>query len=195
VHTPVKRILNFVFTFPFLFLILLLVSCKGGNQEQLPVDFVWDRVACEECKMAISDPHYSAQVINPEGIAFYFDDIGCAILWLSRQSWKDKSRTWVNDLKTTEWIEAKKANWIYGDPKTPMGYGYAATLSPIEKQLDYKTVQKWMLIGKNLVNENMVKHLNDSSEQTRVGKQAVPSSGVKAESQIPLEDKSDEKTK
>ncbi len=192
----IKRFLKICLTFPFL--LLFLVSCKGGNQEQLPVDFVWDRVACEECKMALSDPHYSAQVINPEGIAFYFDDIGCAILWLSRQSWKNKSRTWVNDVKTTEWIEAKTANWIYGDPKTPMGYGFAATLSPVENKLDYETVQKWMLVGKNLVNENMVKHLIQSSEQTnvqtQVGQQAVPSSGVKAESQIPLEDKSDEKT-
>ena len=62
--------------------ILLIIACKGGNEEQLPVDFVWDREACEECKMALSDPHYSAQVIDPNGKAYYFDDIGCAILWL-----------------------------------------------------------------------------------------------------------------
>jgi hypothetical protein len=161
------------------FLFLLIISCKGGNEEQLPVDFVWDRVACEECNMALSDPHYSAQVIDPDGRAFFFDDIGCAILWLRRQPWKDKARTWVNDVKTTEWIEAKKANWIYGDPRTPMGYGFAATLSMVDNALDYETVKKWMVIGKTLVNENLTKHLGSSDKQPSVRKQPVFSSGKK----------------
>jgi len=142
----------------FVFLILSFFACKGGNEEQLPVDFVWDREACEECKMALSDPHYSAQVIDPKGRAYYFDDIGCAILWLERQPWKDKARTWVNDVKTTEWIEAQKASWISGDPQTPMGYGFAATLEPVENPLGYEAVLKSMISGKTLVNENIVKH-------------------------------------
>ena len=142
----------------FVFLILSFFACKGGNEEQLPVDFVWDREACEECKMALSDPHYSAQVIDPDGRAYYFDDIGCAVLWLRRQPWKDKARTWVNDVKTTEWIEAQKANWMSGDPLTPMGYGFAATLAPVENALDFETVKKSMLSGNTLVNENLDKH-------------------------------------
>jgi len=178
----------------FVFLFFSIGACKGGNQEQLPVDFVWDRVACEECKMALSDPHYSAQVIDPNGKAYFFDDIGCAILWLRRQPWKDKARIWVNDVKTTEWIDAKKANWIYGDPKTPMGYGFAATLSPVENALDYETVKKWMVIGKTLVNENLVKHLGNSKKQPSLGKQPASSSGKKTENQIPLKVKSDRTT-
>jgi hypothetical protein len=163
----------------FGFLFLLIFACKGGNEEQLPVDFVWDRVACEECKMALSDPHYSAQVIDPNGRAFYFDDIGCAILWLRRQPWKDKARTWVNDVKTTEWIEAQKTNWISGDPQTPMGYGFAATLSAVENALDYETVKKRMVSGKTLVNENLGKHLGTGNKQPGVGKQPGFSSGEK----------------
>ncbi len=175
------------------FLFLILISCKGGNQDQLPVDFVWDRVACEECKMALSDPHYSAQVIDPDGNPHYFDDIGCSILWLRQKNWKNNARTWVNDVKTTEWIEAEKANWVYGDPKTPMGYGFAATLSPVENRIDYTTVKKWMVIGKTLVNENKVKHLNSSNKQSPVEKQALLGSGQKTKNQIPLKVRSDEK--
>jgi copper chaperone NosL len=155
----------------FVFLFNLVSACSQGNKEQLPVDFVWDRTACDECKMALSDPHYSAQVIDPNGRAYYFDDIGCAILWLKRQAWRDKARTWVNDVNTTEWIEAEKANWITGDPRTPMGYGFAATLSPVENALDYETVKKWMFIGKTLVNENLVKHLGNSNKQPSAGKE------------------------
>ena len=80
-------------------------------------------------------------------------------------------RSWVNDVKTTEWIEAKKANWISGDPQTPMGYGFAATLSAVENALDYETVKKRMLSGDNLVNENLKKHLGSSDKQPSVGKQ------------------------
>jgi len=160
-------------------LFFLIIACKGGNEEQLPVDFVWDRVACQECKMALSDPHYSAQVIDPNGSAYYFDDIGCAILWLRRQPWKNKARTWVKDVKTTEWIEAEKANWISGDPQTPMGYGFAATLSPVEKALDYETVKKWMFSGQTLVNENLEKHLGTGNKQPSVGEQPVFSPGEK----------------
>jgi hypothetical protein len=155
----------------------MIIACKGGNEEQLPVDFVWDRVACEECKMALSDRHYSAQVIDHNGQAYFFDDIGCAILWLQRQPWKDKARTWVNDVKTAEWIEAKKAYWLSGDPQTPMGYGFAATLSPVENALDYETVVKRMVGGNTLVNENLKKHLGTGHQHPRVGKQPDVGSG------------------
>jgi copper chaperone NosL len=144
--------------------------------------------------MALSDPHYSAQVIDPDGRAYYFDDSGCAILWLRRQPWKDKARTWVNDLKTTEWIEAQKANWISGDPNTPMGYGFAATLSAVENALDYETVKKRMVSGKTLVNETLVKHLGDGKKQPGVGNQPVFNSGKKIKNQVPVKMTSDGKT-
>ncbi len=147
--------------------LILISACNRGNDEQLPVDFVWDRVACEECKMALSDRRYSVQIIHPDGRPYFFDDIGCAILWIRRQSWKDKARTWVNDVNTKEWIEAEKANWIYGDPLTPMGYGFAATMEPVKNPMDYKTVKKWMYIGKTLVHENTVKHLNPSPKTVK----------------------------
>jgi len=147
------------------FLLFSIIACKGGNEEQLPVDFVWDREACEECKMALSDPHYSAQVIDPNGKPYYFDDIGCAILWLDRQPWKENARTWVNDVDTTQWIEAKRAKWKSGDPQTPMGYGFAATLSQVDNALDYETVIKSMVSGKTLVNENLEKHLGTGNKQ------------------------------
>jgi len=149
-------------------LILSVTSCSDRNEEQLPVDFVWDRVVCERCKMALSSRNYSSQVIDDKGKAHFFDDIGCTILWLEKQPWKDKARTWVNDVETTEWIEAKKANWISGDPHTPMGYGFAATLSEVANPLDYKKVKMDMISGKTLMNTNVDKHLkHDSNHSTQ----------------------------
>ncbi len=146
------------------FILIVFSGCKGGNEEQLPVEFVWDRVTCELCKMALSDRRYSAQVIDHTGKAYYFDDIGCAVLWLETQPWKQNARVWVNDAKTKEWIEASQANWVYGDPKTPMGFGFAATLQPVENPLDYKSVRLQILSGKTLNRENLVKYLDDSRQ-------------------------------
>ena len=145
---------------------LVLSGCKGGNPEQLPVDLVWDRVVCEQCKMAVSDRRYGVQVIDDQGNAYFFDDIGCAILWLSGKPWKDRARTWVNDVNTGEWIEASRANWIYGDPRTPMGYGFAATMQPVADPMDFQTVVRMMLAGKHLANENLTRHLKTSPDRT-----------------------------
>ncbi len=139
----------------FILFLFLFIGCSEGNKEQLPVNFVWDREVCEECKMAVSDPHFAAQVIDPKGSAHYFDDIGCSLLWLKRHPMQNKERSWVNDFKTTEWIETNKANWVYGTHKTPMGYGFAATLSRVDNSVDYETVKKMMDSGKNMAKENM----------------------------------------
>jgi hypothetical protein len=52
-----------------------------------------------------------------------------------------------------------------------MGYGFAATLAPVKNALDFETVNKWMFIGKTLVNENVVKHLGTGNNQPGIGKQ------------------------
>lgn len=144
--------------------LILVSACNRGNPDQLPVDFVWDREVCEHCRMAVSDNRYAVQAIHPNGKPYFFDDIGCAVLWLRNQKWADKARVWVNDVNTHEWIEAGKAHWRYGDQKTPMGYGFAATLSPVEKPMDYQTVKKWLYIGRTLVRENSAKHLGSGHE-------------------------------
>lgn len=144
--------------------LLLISGCNRGNPDQLPVEMVWDRVVCEQCRMALSDNRYAVQAIHPNGKPYFFDDIGCAVLWLRKKDWADQARVWVNDVETTEWIEAEKANWIYGDQKTPMGYGFAATMTPVEKPMDYQMVKKWIYIGKTLVHDNRSKHLGAGHE-------------------------------
>ncbi len=88
----------------------------------------WDRDMCERCKMAISERKFAVQVINPKTRrAYKFDDIGCAILWFDEEniSWKDKTKIWITDAKTGEWIDARSA--IYTDDSiTPMAFGFAA---------------------------------------------------------------------
>lgn len=88
----------------------------------------WDRDTCERCGMAVSDRHYAAQVRGgPKREAFKFDDIGCALFWLKEQPWADAAETeiWVNDFRSGEWLDARKAHYLPGKT-SPMAYGFGA---------------------------------------------------------------------
>ncbi len=114
-----------------LFLILLPFFAFTGCEKK-PVGAVeemhWDRDMCERCKMAISERKFAVQIIDPQsGRVYKFDEIGCGVLWMDEENipWKDKAIIWVNDAKTGEWIDARKAKYVSG-AITPMAFGFAA---------------------------------------------------------------------
>ena len=81
--------------------------------------------------MVLSDPHFAAQIrYFPPGKrskVAKFDDIGCAVLWLRDQPWKDDPKTeiWVADHRNKNWIDARSASYV--QLKTsPMEYGLGA---------------------------------------------------------------------
>jgi len=120
-----------------------LLSLGGcGDPGTGPVDVKWDRVICERCRMVLSDRNHSAQVRVqvPDGRSrvYFFDDIGCAVIWLEDKAWRDGPATeiWVTDWRSGEWIDARTATWITGRV-TPMEYGLGAQSEPAADGLDY----------------------------------------------------------
>lgn len=117
---------------PLLLGLILLVGC-GGEPDTGPAKVTWDRDACERCRMVLSDRHYSAQVRVPpdEGRrrskVYKFDDIGCAVLWLDQQTWKEGPAVeiWVTDHRDGQWIDARAAYYVPAKT-TPMEYGLGA---------------------------------------------------------------------
>lgn len=107
----------------------------------------WDREICARCAMAVSDHNYSAQVrggkAEKKTKLYKFDDVGCAIIWLDDQHWKDEARTeiWVNDHKTGEWINAKTA-WYVEMNNTPMDYGLGAQTEHVVGALDFELAKQ-----------------------------------------------------
>ena len=132
-----------------LLLISFLSACSGDSGTG-PVEPRWDRVACERCRMVLSDHHYAAQIrYLPPGkrrtrVAL-FDDIGCALLWLQDKPWKDdpRVRIWVADYRNGDWIDARKATYIKGKI-SPMGYGLGAQPEADPKGLNF--AQAWQYI-------------------------------------------------
>ena len=136
-------------------LALMFTACEKKVKTGIH-DIHWDRDMCERCIMVVSDRNQTVQVINPkDGEAYIFDDIGCTFLWFKDQDikWKDSAIIWINDFKTSKWINARTA---YFDTMniTPMAYGFGAheqkdSIQAGLEVIDFEEVEKRVLkIGK-----------------------------------------------
>ena len=121
---------------------LALLSACSGDPGTGPTDVKWDRDACERCRMVLSDRHYAAQVRffppRKRSKVFDFDDIGCAMLWLEDQPWKDDPKTeiWVKDYRSGDWLDARTATYLK-NRITPMEYGLGAQQPSATEGMDY----------------------------------------------------------
>jgi len=126
---------------------LSLLSACSKEAETGPGKVRWDRETCERCLMAVGDRNFAAQIRGgqpgEETQLHKFDDLGCAVIWLDQQSWKDSPKTeiWVNDFKTGEWIDARGAAYVK-DQLSPMNYGLGAQLQATPDSLDFKQARK-----------------------------------------------------
>lgn len=131
-------------------LISLLSACSKAP-ETGPVEVKWDRDACERCRMVLSDRNFAAEVRGGERKEiFKFDELGCALHWLEKQTWKNdlKVEVWVKDFQTQQWLDARKAFYL-PNQTTPMDYGFAATSKSGENTVDFEVAKKAILAKTN----------------------------------------------
>lgn len=127
--------------------ILGLLTACGKEQTTGAVEVRWDREICARCAMAVSDRKFSAQVrggrTDKPSKVYKFDDLGCAVIWLDKQNWRDDERTevWVTDHEDGQWIDARSA-WYVKLQGTPMDYGLGAQLSKTGDALSYAEASK-----------------------------------------------------
>ena len=75
---------------------------------------------CEYCKMAISQKRYAAELIDSEGRALKFDDIGCMKNFVDRSAPK-AAAYFVMDFDERQWIKAEDAYYMRSpELTTPM---------------------------------------------------------------------------
>lgn len=128
--------------------VLTILAACAEEPQTGAVEPHWDRDACERCRMVLSERNYAAQVrFVPPGKkrsrVLWFDDIGCATLWLDEQPWADDPgvEIWVTDRDSGQWIEARGANYLVGNV-TPMAYGIAASAKPLDGGLDFEQAKQ-----------------------------------------------------
>lgn len=152
---------------------LLLLTACSGDPGTGPVEVKWDRDACARCNMVLSDRQHSAQVrFTPidgkRSQVKKFDDLGCAVLWLDQQPWRDAPgvELWVSEQDSGEWIDARSAHYITGK-LTPMQYGLGAQRTAGPDTLDfararehvYAVEQTYNVHGGNLDHPNAAESL------------------------------------
>ena len=119
-----------------------------GNTAHQAISIKSKEYQCIECNMDVEDLDYAAQLITKEGDTYFFDDIGCVVLWLENHS-PETQIILTQTLDTHQWIDATKA-WYSRIAPSPMGYGFAAVEKHKEGLVSYEEMKLLMLQGKNL---------------------------------------------
>ena len=83
---------------------------------------------CSYCRMAISEKQYAAEVIDSDGQAFKFDDIGCMLDFVeSKKNKAPIAAYFVMDFDKREWIKGEDAFYVRtSEVETPMNGGIIA---------------------------------------------------------------------
>ena len=119
-----------------------------GNTAHVAVNIKSKEYQCSECNMNIELLSYAAQLITKDGSTYFFDDIGCVVLWLKNHNPRIHSLlTQTQD--THQWINVHKA-WYSRIAPSPMGYGFAAYEKFQDGLISYDEMKLLMLQGKNL---------------------------------------------
>ena len=108
-----------------MFSLLLLVGCQTSKFE--PVALAPEDM-CAYCKMAISEKRYAAELIDSEGQAVKFDDIGCMVNFItSKKNTAKVVAYFVMDFDERQWTKAEDAYYVRSaEIAAPMNGGIIA---------------------------------------------------------------------
>ena len=142
-----ERIMLFVITISVL---LVPAACQRTKIE--PVALAPEDM-CSYCRMAISERQYAAEVIDSDGQAFKFDDIGCMVNFV--ESKKNKAQIaayFVMDFDKRDWIKGEDAFYVRtSEVTTPMNGGIIAFRTQSQAQQAVDKYQGKLLRWKDLV--------------------------------------------
>ena len=139
-----KKILIMVFFGFFLF------GC--GDDKKI------DEYICPQCNMPIVSKKDSAKIVSG-GKTIFFDDVGCAILWLKEKNIKAKDVEFIVYLRDSKnYLNAENAFYSVND-KTPMNYGFGAYKIKKDGFVNFKEMQLKMFRGENLTDPKIRKKI------------------------------------
>lgn len=107
---------------------LLALAACSREPATGPVAIDWGNDADARCHMKIRDRNFAAEIRDPGGKVWKFDDIGCAVSWLAQQDFDEQAagaELWVADFRSGQWLDARRASYLEGK-RSPMRYQFAA---------------------------------------------------------------------
>jgi copper chaperone NosL len=138
-----------------LFVAIGSLACSTANPE--PVEIVLNEETCSQCRMAVSERQFAAEVVMSSGAVHFFDDIGCLGQWVKINEPPESAGMFVIDYITGEWLDAAEAHYVLSESlPTPMGYGLAAFQSSASAQGEAEKLSG-QVVRWNRILEEMVK--------------------------------------
>lgn len=115
------------FTLPLLLVgMLVIAGCGEEARADQPPDIDYGRDVCSRCNMIISEERYAGGIVDEDGEALIFDDIGEMIFVIQEEGLQER-RVWVHDADSLEWLDGTSAFYVASmDVVTPMGSGITA---------------------------------------------------------------------
>jgi copper chaperone NosL len=133
--------------FPVVLLLLtissfgIVATACGSRAKPKPIEIVLNEDSCAQCRMAVSQRPFAAEIAKPSGTADVFDDIGCLVTYVKEKGLPESSAVYVTDFKTGAWLDAQTACYLWArDLATPMSYGLAAFVSAQDAE---DSVKQW----------------------------------------------------
>jgi copper chaperone NosL len=109
-----------------LLVLIVLTFAACGGTEIKPVEIAVEDM-CAHCKMAISEKQFVGEIINQDGDALKFDDIGCMLDYLKEKPETKVAAYFFVDYETKNWVEGDKTIFVKSDEITsPMSGGLIA---------------------------------------------------------------------
>lgn len=131
------------------------ITIVKGNIAQKPLPLKLNFTNDPYCKMLIYTQKNSLQVISASGNTWFFDDMGCMVLWLQDKDFKDTAKIWIYDEALHKWQDARKASYT-NSADTAMGYGFGIDA---KGSLSFREVTLKTLRGETLANPKIRKKL------------------------------------
>ena len=117
------------------------VACAGGPPAPASLDTRVD--VCADCRMAVSNQAFAAQIVAPGTEPLFFDDIGCLATYLGHNTrLPPRAIAYVADHLTGEWVSAVSALYTRNlQVATPMSSHVIAHANLTNQQADPAAVR------------------------------------------------------
>lgn len=129
------------------------------NKEAKALEFQDNTLQCPHCHMYVVGKKDTAQIITKAHKTHFFDDVGCAILWLKEQKIEPRSVVfWVFSADSNQYIDAYNAFYSTHE-KTTMAYGFRAYASSREGMIGFDEMRLRMMRGETM-HDPKIRHHN-----------------------------------
>jgi hypothetical protein len=130
------------------------------NLKMVPLKIIPNKLRDPQCHMYLSGNTFSVQIITKDYKTHFFDDPGCAVLWMNGNKINPKNSViWAYSMDTKKWIDAKKAYFSISDFETPMHYGFGVHEKNGKSFINFKEMRLRMLRGENMTNPKIRKKI------------------------------------